>query len=414
MSFCGFDLDSVFSYSTVKIVSIKDRRLGLLHYFFVTLILAYVIGWTLVYQKRYLLLEKPIGTVRVSLLEPNWTARPQPSALPYCLPPAPAVGDDDAASSNFTVKKLPCRYWDAVQTLYPAVEATSMFVSTRVSLQSEVLINALNQSAGGCDDTIPLPHCIYARSGPDEVFYVADPEDFTVMIDHSVFAPLVGIQADATHLAGRLLNSTGGRVEVAAPEYVGFAGKPDILRVSTLLRAAGVDDLDAPSDFRSLKPNASEESFRYAGLQLLVFVTYSNTDSFNLSDISYSYDVVRINRTEFKALQNVVTKNISSRLVYDRHGIRMIFVQNGQLGRFDFQTLLLSVVSGLGLLAASTLLVDIIALRIMPQRKVYHHFKYEETQDMHPNVRTNENENKSLRDPLLSGTNSRSQYESLH
>jgi hypothetical protein len=50
----------------------------------------------------------------------------------------------------------------------------------------------------------------------------------------------------------------------------------------------------------------------------------------------------------------------------------------------------------------------------MPQRKVYHHFKYEETQDMHPNVRTNENENKSLRDPLLSGTNSRSQYDSLH
>ena len=46
--------DEVFSYQTVKIISIKDKRLGLLHYFFMACILVYVIGYTLVLQKRYL------------------------------------------------------------------------------------------------------------------------------------------------------------------------------------------------------------------------------------------------------------------------------------------------------------------------------------------------------------------------
>jgi ribosomal protein L37AE/L43A len=39
--------------------------------------------------------------------------------------------------------------FDAVQTLYPTVEATSMFVSTRVSLQSEVLFFFVGQPRAG-------------------------------------------------------------------------------------------------------------------------------------------------------------------------------------------------------------------------------------------------------------------------
>lgn len=405
MTICGYDIDDLFSYSTVKIVSIKDRRLGLLHYFFVLLILAYVVGWTLVYQKRYLLLERPIGTVRLSLLEPvDWWNRPQPSALPYCA----AAAASEAEANNFTAHKLPCRYWDAVQTLYPAVEASSMFVSTRVTMVSQTLVNAANPSAGGCDERMATPNCVY-DNGTSETFFVAQPEDFTVMVDHSAFAPLVGVQVEATDLAGRLLNSTGGRINVTAPEFVGKRGFADILRIGTLLRAAGVDDLDAETDFRSRKPNATAESFRYAGLQLLVFVTYSNTETFNLSDVSYTYEVVRINRTEFKALQNVATKNITNRLVYDRHGIRLMFVQSGELGRFDFQTLLLSVVSGLGLLALSTLVVDVIAIRLMPARAVYKHFKFEETEDLLPSHnkhaqqdgRQQRPRDATLNDPLL-------------
>jgi hypothetical protein len=93
------DWDSLLSYKTVKIISIRDskliyiqsssytdlyskidfhsyciyfsdiERLGLLHYFFMFLIFVYVVGWTIVWQKRYLITAAPIGSIRLSLKE---------------------------------------------------------------------------------------------------------------------------------------------------------------------------------------------------------------------------------------------------------------------------------------------------------------------------------------------------------
>lgn len=387
--------------------------------------MAYVIGWTLVYQKRYLLLEKPVGTVRVSLLEPP--TRPPPAQLPYCvMNPSAQVLDDvegqgaDGGNASFLIHKLPCRYWDALQTLYPPLEASAMFVSTRVQASTENLVNKHNASLP-CNDDMLDPDCVYTSS-PDSTFFIADPENFTIMIDHSVYAPRVGIQRDGTSLRGELRDHDGNPFEFSCDtntsvECVGKKGKPDLLRLGTLLRAANVLDLDAETDFRSSKPNATSESFRFAGLQLIVFVTYTNTETYNLYDVEYFYEVVRINKTEFKTLQPVTSKNISSRLVYNRHGVRIFFVQTGELGRFDFQTMLLSFVSGLGLLALSTLIVDIIAIRLMPQKMIYRHFKFEETEDMLPEKRVSESSEKSprsMKNPLLSEpASSRSQYGSL-
>jgi hypothetical protein len=78
-------------------------------------------------------------------------------------------------------------------------------------------------------------------------------------------------------------------------------------------------------------------------------------------------------------------------VIWNRHGIRLLFLSVGSLGKFDFQTLLLTVrswafaaltehgpnshsspfpprvmqfVSGIGLLAVATLVVDVIAVRV--------------------------------------------------
>jgi hypothetical protein len=388
--------------------------------------MAYVIGWTLVYQKLYLLREKPVGTVRVSLLEPP--SRPEPAMLPYCLVNSSTQALDDVegqgadgGNASFLIHKLPCRYWDAVQTLYPPLETAAMFVSSRVQASTASLVNKRNASLP-CSDDMLDPDCVYQTSAPEGTFFVADVENFTIMIDHSVYAPRVGIQRDGNSLHGELRDRDGNVIDIdcnSSVECVGAVGKPDTLRLGTLLRAANVLDLDAETDFRSSKPNATSESFRFAGLQLMVFITYSNTETYNLYDVEYFYEVVRINKTEFKTLQVVTSKNISSRLVYNRHGVRIFFIQTGELGRFDFQTMLLSFVSGLGLLALSTLIVDIIAIRLMPQKLIYRHFKFEETEDMIPErpatgTATISSNSNSLKDPLLSEqASSRSQYGSL-
>jgi hypothetical protein len=62
------DWDRFFEYSTVKVVKMRDARLGILHYAFVLLIVGYIVGYTVVYRQRYLLTEVPVGSVRMSLL----------------------------------------------------------------------------------------------------------------------------------------------------------------------------------------------------------------------------------------------------------------------------------------------------------------------------------------------------------
>ena len=77
---------------------------------------------------------------------------------------------------------------------------------------------------------------------------------------------------------------------------------------------------------------------------------------------------------EFKAEEVLATGNLT-RTVNDRHGLRLLFKQSGNLGVFDSSTLLISLTSGLGLLALATLVVDLIATRVIPLRAVYAGYK---------------------------------------
>eukprot|EP00854_Cymbomonas_tetramitiformis_P017799 gene17799-21196_t len=61
---CGADPDLVFAYSTVRIVRIRDRRLGLLHYFFMIGVFLYIIIYTMLMQKSYLFIKEASGTIR--------------------------------------------------------------------------------------------------------------------------------------------------------------------------------------------------------------------------------------------------------------------------------------------------------------------------------------------------------------
>lgn len=372
------DWDNLLSYKTVKIISIRDKRLGLLHYFFMFLIFVYVVGYTIVWQKRYLITASPIGSIRLSLKEPD--TRPPPSNLTYCL-------DNSTYSSSFDSfhkKKLQCRYWDAPLVLYPGMESSSMFISTRVNIEYEYLYN--NVTGQNCSAEMLSPDCKYIPSKEDPLIetYIADPERFTIMIDHAVYAPRVGIQRDGTSLDGYIKGPDGEKMEVPHTDHqrVGEPGVADIISVATMLKAAGVDDLDAESDYISPKNDSHRESFRYAGAVFVVYMVYSNTETYDLYDVQYYYQVTRLKKTEFKSVQPILTKNIDKRKLYNRHGVRLIFQQVGNLGKFDFQTLLLSFVSGLGLLAAATFVVDLLALYLFPQKKIYRAYKYLQTKEI--------------------------------
>jgi hypothetical protein len=62
--------------------------------------------------------------------------------------------------------------------------------------------------------------------------------------------------------------------------------------------------------------------------------------------------------TSFQTVEVVREPTQRERLLIDRHGVRIVFKQTGQIGRFDFPTLLLSLVSGLALISIASLILD--------------------------------------------------------
>jgi len=111
---------------------------------------------------------------------------------------------------------------------------------------------------------------------------------------------------------------------------------------------------------------------------LIVFIKYSNS----LTDaklLTYDYMVRWISGAEFKA--EFPFYEGDQLLVMNRHGVRIVFLQVGSIGVFNFLTLLINLVSGLVLVKVAATLVDVLALKLLPQRDIYKKYKYEMTAD---------------------------------
>ena len=68
-----------------------------------------------------------------------------------------------------------------------------------------------------------------------------------------------------------------------------------------------------------------------------------------------------LHRAEYKGAEVTYAEDaggIQSREIYDRHGVRLVFTVTGNIGHFDKQTLLIQLVTSMGLFAGATVLVD--------------------------------------------------------
>eukprot|EP00128_Syssomonas_multiformis_P006014 Colp12_sorted_trinity150504_noHs@25248 len=367
------DLDDLFAYNTLKVVRIRDRRLGLLHYTFLIGILIYVIGITIIFNKRYLLLEQPVGSIRLSLLKPDNGTGTGPSGvgwLPRDLQNLTYCSQTQPNSNKF--KNYPCQYWDESVVLYPKVEQSALHATSRLKMTKKTLSN--------CNENVTLPTCNYAPvpGEPAPTAFVADIESFTVMFDHSVYATRIKVQRNAAAMPGTFLADDGSELTLAHPCPVcrfGVTGQTDVVSIADLLRSAGVDSLDAPGGLNGT------QSIRYDGGVFLVVIEYSNTKSFDLNDIRYTMRVSQVANSDFKAIENVYSSFPQNATEINRHGVRLIILQTGLLGKFDFQTLLINLITGLGLITVASTIVDLVATKIMPERQDYQKAKFDVTED---------------------------------
>ena len=366
------------SYSTLRVVRIKDWRLGLSHLVLQAAVCAYLLFYTIVFAQRYRRLAPDVvGSTRLSLRAPAAAYARPPAALAYCGAATPGTPGIAPA----------CRYLDEVGAVAPFLEPGAMLATSRVTETAQTM------AAGAACANASLPACVWSTvPGSAVVYFVAELEMFTLLLDHTMSASSVGVARTAAQMAGRLVDAAGATLD-PCDDYtdqgwtcdpavkVGRVGAgADILPLRSLLRAAGVASLD------DVVP-ALNETRRYAGMVLVVTIEYSNfwlsTRSWSEKDVSYVYSVRSVDDAEFKAEESEAGEGgPGTRLIRDRHGLRLVIKQSGTVGTFDFATLLITLTSGLGLLAVTTLIVDLLATRLLPLRSVITQYKTCDTAGM--------------------------------
>mmetsp|Transcript_15263 Transcript_15263/g.24893 ORF Transcript_15263/g.24893 Transcript_15263/m.24893 type:complete len:558 (+) Transcript_15263:74-1747(+) len=178
------NLDDTLAYETRKIVRIRDKRLGIVHLIFVSVIALYVVGFQILYLNGHFEKRDVDGTARMTIQQPtrNGCNPNKPycksdfhalTELPYCSVYA-GVSNEVAPEH-----RRACTFADQ-HTLAPfGMLQGEMLVPTRIDQMREHK-GCSPEAANGytCDNE-------YEIDSDHHVTYVADIERYTILVSHT-------------------------------------------------------------------------------------------------------------------------------------------------------------------------------------------------------------------------------------
>eukprot|EP00800_Vazella_pourtalesii_P010017 TRINITY_DN25165_c0_g1_i1.p1 TRINITY_DN25165_c0_g1~~TRINITY_DN25165_c0_g1_i1.p1 ORF type:complete len:410 (+),score=65.43 TRINITY_DN25165_c0_g1_i1:48-1232(+) len=352
---------SFLNYTTYKYVTVRDKKLGITYYIFAFLILAYLLQDIFI-DKGYLKIDtNPHGTLRILVKDPSNEA---PIAdLPYC----PEFNGETTAVKFQYNRTDPCIDYDAQELSWPP-EAHSVNIMTygKDNWQER------KRSNKGTYNFETLT---------EKQYFTRNPETTILKVDHSIIS---SVFSGKTLLGGSHRTMVGFLVDKDGNvmRKVTESEKPDKLKVSELLKAAGIDTLDQESDSLS----GEGESFRMRGLILKVSIYYTNHEHkwFGTGQIHYTYRIQHIPLVDYQTKQLIpIMKEKSSeeleteifhtnkRLLRKRYSLRLIFEQEGSLGRTSLNALVYQLIAGTSLLTLLATVIDVVALNLIPTYSRY-------------------------------------------
>jgi hypothetical protein len=340
-------LDDILAYQTVKVVTIRDARMGILYYSLMILLLAYIIGYLLIHKKDYALMQTPTGTITPTLINPQKDHERDATQLPYC----------NASFKHPHMKKKPCQFWDSLLVRYPEAEHAALFVTTHV-------VNTTQKRPANCN--LGDFNCRYKNLSSSD-FFLGNIEEYVVDIYYSVRANHVGLSADSGDIPGSLMGPDG-MIPAHKGESIGAQGQVDRMYVKTILKAAGIKSLDHPSPFNS------SETVRESGLILLVELEFSNEQRWGLGHPYYTYNVRAVESEPI--VQLLHSTDLASRVIWERKGLRILFSIGGQFGKFDLPAFTHFLSTSAAILGTAAVVVDLISSHVLPRfNRVYLRFR---------------------------------------
>lgn len=190
------------------------------------------------------------------------------------------------------------------------------------------------------------------------------------VIDEIRYPEMALMQSDPSHIAN---------ADSVSSEYPFVSGQHgDILSIGHLLQMAGVE----------LDDRHFGKTFRMRGVVLVVRITYSNAERWQLWEPKhppeYTIEVTRRPSYEFQYDQAIPGESPTRRSYMSYHGIFIHVEQQGELRAFSWIHLLVILSGALSLLKAAAMATDFAACNLIANKDEVKSLKYEESRDFYP------------------------------
>jgi hypothetical protein len=358
----------MFSYRTLKVVKISDKRLAYVHKSLMALILVYA-GVSMIGGHTYMLLETPGMYISTDVSDTKRMLDFNQAASTYCNKTITDYAGDPPFMDSFHDNI--CKNFSTSEIV--SVSANSIFVGTHVKETNFQL--ECNTSTDLCS-TLPQYDTSknYFATNPENVTF-----QFKTTLDTSWFtsAPsLIYIKDNQTNT----ILTVDSESAVVSERYPSFS-------VDELLELAGVK-LDDRNELvvRTDSFVPPFPLYRLTGIRLSIDWTLSNFRPMSslqpfdyriLADVSVSssskgYLVNTVETVHFSGEPDDVT---SSGTILEFRGVEIEFRSNGLLGKADFYTTMMALMSCFIMVSVATTVVDIIGAFI------YDSFKNDKIED---------------------------------
>eukprot|EP01129_Flabellula_baltica_P010486 TRINITY_DN4437_c0_g1_i4.p1 TRINITY_DN4437_c0_g1~~TRINITY_DN4437_c0_g1_i4.p1 ORF type:complete len:363 (-),score=55.15 TRINITY_DN4437_c0_g1_i4:261-1349(-) len=356
------DWDALLAYNTVKVVEIREKKLGAIHFFFVFSILAYVVLYLTIYSKGYLIFESPIGNMRFQVSAPE--SYTDVSDLYYCEQNPNALPE---YNPKLCVKLSPS------DLVFPEDMTNSLFLTTAMDYK---------EYYRNCSEDTMCIKGVCSLCGEDWILesehsvYVQDAENHIIEVSHSAAA----LEFDKSYVVPDTdrdeCDPSKARSGGSGPPVVTFFrgnslymegaltakpgnGSPSVVKCGEVDRFTAKDFIENILNEESIILDQQSDitdttgTFREDGIVVSVRVSYSNIyDFFSPSLLQYFYSTYHVKHTRFISLQRVSEDTFSAdqkKIERVRRGIRLDFLQTGEIGSFDLYAMLLKFVSAIAL-----------------------------------------------------------------
>jgi len=433
----GVNWDEALAYNTIKYIRIKNAFVGTLHYFFMFLIMAYLVAYVLIVEKKYLHIDHPVAQLRFHNIGPCQPT--SPAGLCKMASPSKkikAVGetcqrafqcnDHDYCAfkagdkiSSLANGKMPCVFWDHNSVTWPPSEKNALTLATRASVYDQKLKFPNGQHCGpangkGIAQTSYncqwSPSVVSGKSSYDA--YIADVGNYTISINQIVSATVLPIEVASMKLKGELLRCKDGvrctydmiqnfeSVKSFVPTKENFGNAvftvDDILSAVVPATHTGLPKAKKGLDLDAVNTGCPDkcvqystgkhllQSNRWTGFVIILDIQYDNTGLIipesSFHDVRYRLRAYAVPEATFRVEVPYIHQN-NTRVVHHLHGIRFVTMTKGNLGQFSWNTVLVQLTTSMTLIFISTTIVDMIITRCMRNKDYYTAIKYQDDDD---------------------------------